>query len=68
MVINRLKTVITEPSRNTAYSEYADALNEDTTMIQLRKNFERYLMKYPGTLVVAAMAIGITLGWLGKRK
>lgn len=68
MAINRLETNLLEKIRNTPTSQIDNPDEEDSAITVWTQKCEQFLRKYPATLVVASLAVGLTLGWLGKRK
>lgn len=73
MNINRLPSDQAESSwamaSSDAKGESFDNRSADSSSLHpWAKRIERYLADHPQTAVALAMAVGVALGWLGKRK
>ncbi|TWU27679.1 hypothetical protein Pla144_24560 [Bythopirellula polymerisocia] len=49
-------------------SQAGDDQVENTASPAWVEKVERFVTKHPAALVISAVAVGLTLGWLGKRK
>ena len=68
MVTNRLETERIEGLWPPTDIQRGEEIAEDAKLPEWLHQVEHYLVSHPRTLLIAAVAVGITLGWLGKRK
>lgn len=70
---NRLQSDRTESSWAVTLPEakgesYGDRGSESSSLHPWAQRIESYLADHPQTAVAVAVAVGVALGWLGKRK
>ncbi len=68
MAMNRLETDRLEGLWSASADQSPEAVSEDAKLSIWAEQIEHFLMNHPRTLVISAVAVGICLGWLGKRK
>jgi len=68
MPTNRIEKHWIAPALSTPNSRWQDDDTLDSELPHWLQRAEQFLVDHPETTVIAALAIGLTLGWLGKRK
>lgn len=68
MAINRLEIDRLEGLWSASANQSPEAVSADAKLPIWAEQIEHFLKNHPRTLVITAVAVGICLGWLGKRK
>lgn len=72
MPVNRLEKQWSNPAGDESFARLAKGHyqkdREDAQQSEWLHRLERFLSDHPSTAIVAALGIGLAIGWIGKRK